>query len=111
MYRSLKLLYKLYILLPSTNDANPLTCIEAIWCGLPLLLSEAVGNIDEVLRESLNGYSFAYSKKDEAVKKLQTLLAQPNEWYQKAGKISHEIAVEQFEQKTVAIRTIKAITE
>ena len=98
-------------LLPSRNDPNPLSCVEAIWCGLPLFISEAVGNIDEVLREGENGYSFSYSDNEEAAKKLQTLLSLPDEWYKTAGELSKEIAWKAFDQKSVAIRTIKAITE
>ena len=98
-------------LLPSKLDHNPLSCIEAIWCGLPLFLSEGVGNIDEILREGCNGYSFSYSNKEEALRKLQLMLSQSDEWYKNAGEISHGIAAEQFDQKEVAFRTIKALTE
>lgn len=45
-------------LLPSISDASPLSAIEALSQGKPLLLSNRVGNISEVLAEGLNGFSF-----------------------------------------------------
>lgn len=45
-------------LLPSVSDASPLSAIEALSQGKPLLLSDRVGNISEVLVEGSNGFSF-----------------------------------------------------
>lgn len=45
------------LLLPSLEDSNPLTVVEALHCGLPLLLSRRVGNFPEALREGVNGWS------------------------------------------------------
>lgn len=45
-------------LLPSISDASPLSAIEALSQGKPLLLSNRVGNISEVLVEGSNGFSF-----------------------------------------------------
>ena len=43
-------------ILPSLSDPNPLTCVEALWCGLPLYVSNHVGNYPEVVAEGVNGY-------------------------------------------------------
>jgi len=45
--------------LASFRDANPLTVIEALWAGLPLIVSERIGNLQEVLRSGENGWAFA----------------------------------------------------
>lgn len=45
-------------LLPSFEDPNPLSVIEACHAGLPLLLSRRVGNLHETLVEDFNGWSF-----------------------------------------------------
>jgi len=45
-------------LLPSINDASPLSVIEALALSKPLLLSTRIGNISEALIENENGFSF-----------------------------------------------------
>jgi glycosyltransferase involved in cell wall biosynthesis len=45
-------------LLPSMNDPNPLSVVEAMFSGLPLLVSNRIGNYPEVLQEGKNGWSF-----------------------------------------------------
>lgn len=44
--------------LPSLSDPNPLAVIEALWGGLPLLLSSRVGNHPECLVPEQNGFRF-----------------------------------------------------
>lgn len=44
--------------LPSLFDPNPLAVIEALWAGLPLLLSSRVGNCPECLVVEQNGFIF-----------------------------------------------------
>lgn len=44
--------------LPSLFDPNPLAAIEALWAGLPLLLSSQVGNGPECLVAEQNGFIF-----------------------------------------------------
>ena len=44
--------------LPSLSDPNPLAVVEALWAGLPLLLSMRVGNHVECLQEGNNGFLF-----------------------------------------------------
>lgn len=44
--------------LPSLSDPNPLSVIEALWSGLPLLLSSRVGNHPECLQQAKNGFLF-----------------------------------------------------
>jgi glycosyltransferase involved in cell wall biosynthesis len=44
--------------LPSLSDPNPLAVVEALWAGLPLLLSVRVGNHVECLQEDNNGFLF-----------------------------------------------------
>lgn len=44
--------------LPSLSDPNPISVIEALWAGLPLLLSSRVGSHPECLRDNKNGFLF-----------------------------------------------------
>lgn len=46
-------------LLPSRHDPNPLSVVEAMHSGLPLLLSDRVGNFPEALAEGGNGWGFS----------------------------------------------------
>jgi glycosyltransferase involved in cell wall biosynthesis len=45
-------------LLPSLSDPNPISVVEALQAGLPLLVSNRIGNLHEALSEGVNGYSF-----------------------------------------------------
>jgi glycosyltransferase involved in cell wall biosynthesis len=44
--------------LPSFWDSSPLSVIEAIAAGLPILVSNKIGNLPDVLIENHNGWSF-----------------------------------------------------
>jgi glycosyltransferase involved in cell wall biosynthesis len=43
-------------LLPSLKDPNPLSVIEALWAGLPILISINCGNYIEAVDEEINGW-------------------------------------------------------
>lgn len=79
-------------ILPSLSDPNPLTCIEALWCGLPLYISNHVGNFPEVVKEGVNGYVFDYANEEEAIKKLNVILNADEDWYAHAKIESLKIA-------------------
>lgn len=91
--------------LPSISDANPLTCIEALWVGLPLFISENCGNYPEVIKQGENGYSFNYKNVDNAVKKLDNIISADKKWMNSARNTSISIAKEQYDSE----KTIKKI--
>jgi glycosyltransferase involved in cell wall biosynthesis len=43
-------------LLPSLRDPNPLAVIEALWAGLPVMISSHCGNYPEAVTSGLNGW-------------------------------------------------------
>lgn len=86
-----------WFFMPSLSDPNPLSCIEALWCGKPLLLSRHVGNAPEVVEHGKNGFVFSYENRTEAVAMIREILKKPSEWYQDARAISKRIAEEQFD--------------
>jgi glycosyltransferase involved in cell wall biosynthesis len=53
LYRSADL-----FILASLYDRNPLSVVEAMSCGLPLLLSNRLGNFSEALSQGVNGWGF-----------------------------------------------------
>ncbi len=111
-YRSEKEVADLYavsdiFVLPSLSDANPLSCIEAAWSGLPLLVTKHVGNYPELVKEGMNGYVISYARKEEAVKKIETLIDNSMEWYQKAGRASVQIAGRWYSSAETSRRIIE----
>jgi glycosyltransferase involved in cell wall biosynthesis len=52
-------------LLPSLSDPNPLSVIEAMHSGLPLLVSKRIGNYPEALQVGVNGWGIDPSSADE----------------------------------------------
>ena len=95
------------VLLPSLSDPNPLTCIEALWAGLPLFLSSHCGNYPEVIVPGENGYVFDYSEPDKAITSLKVLLQKDDAWYRKAGALSHSIAMSNYRTDEVVKRAIQ----
>lgn len=83
-------------LMPSISDANPLTCIEAIWAGLPLLVSEHVGNHPEVISEGENGYVFNYDDIEQTINKVEKIIFSNDDWRLKAKDKSLEIANKRY---------------
>ena len=87
--------------LPSVSDPSPLTCIEALWCGLPLLVSEYVGNAPEVVEQGENGFVFSYENTNEGTRCIQIFKDASSGWYQKAGHYSMKLAEERFSLERV----------
>lgn len=94
-------------LLPSLSDPNPLTCIEALWTGLPLFLSNHCGNYPEVVREGKNGYVFSYEHEDELLKKLDAIINSNSEWRSEAKEESLKIAKNKYSSIEVVQDTIQ----
>lgn len=95
-----------YFVMPSLSDPNPLTCIEALWSGLPLLVSKHVGNYPEAIDYGKNGYVFDYSKPKEAVTIINKLMNASDEWKRQAGERSLQIASEYYHPDKVVHRLI-----
>ncbi|WDF68993.1 glycosyltransferase family 4 protein [Sphingobacterium oryzagri] len=88
-----------FFVLPSLSDPNPLTCIEALWCGLPLLVTVHVGNNPEVISEGVNGYVIDYSQKDASTLKIEQFFNANNDWLETAAKTSVSIAEHYYDPK------------
>ena len=96
-YKTEKEMVELYsisngLILPSLSDPNPLSCIEACWCKLPLLVSEHVGNHPEIVKDGSNGYVFSYLNEEEAVNKINSFINASSDWENNAKKFSYDIA-------------------
>jgi glycosyltransferase involved in cell wall biosynthesis len=75
--------------LPSLKDPSPLSPIEAIAAGLPILVSSRIGNLEDVLAEGINGWSYdpfdEINKGKEIVSKISNL---KKEDFKKKGNAS-----------------------
>lgn len=96
-------------LLPSISDANPLTCVEALWSRLPLFVSEHVGNGSEVVDPGKNGYIFSYDTPQTATQMLKEMLNEDAQWYKEASEVSHQIAEDCFRQTLIAKKAVDSI--
>lgn len=110
-YQQQNIILELYAIadlfvLPSLSDPNPLTCIEALWSGLPLLVSKHVGNYPEVIEQGHNGYVFDYAAPTEAVEILTKLISASDEWKQKARECSLQIASKYYDPAKVVKRLV-----
>lgn len=88
-------------ILPSMSDPNPLTCIEALWAGLPLFISEHCGNYPEVVKQGCNGFVFSYNDINGIVNSLNQLINYSKENYLKARETSLQIANEHYNSKKI----------
>lgn len=93
--------------LPSLSDPNPLTCIEALWAGLPLFISEHCGNYPEVVSQGNNGYVFSYCDTNNAVSRLNALIDSDKEWFLNAKRVSNQLSYDKFNSKNTVKRVIE----
>jgi len=61
--------------LPSLKDPSPLSPIEAIAAGLPLLVSSRIGNLEDVVQTNVNGWHYDPVKEIQKGKDLLLAIA------------------------------------
>jgi len=88
------------LVLPSLRDSNPLAVIEALWAGLPLLVSRRVGNLPEALADGENGWSFDPDDPNEVIKAVTRAVSAGRDRLKTMGQPSREIARLRFESKS-----------
>lgn len=103
-YCSQEVVRELYALadafwLPSLQDANPLTSIEAAFAGLPLFVSKYTGNSPELVKDGKNGILFDTINRDSVVNAIDFITTIGSEWIQTSGELSYGIASDSFESK------------
>ncbi|RFU64880.1 glycosyltransferase family 4 protein [Peribacillus glennii] len=88
----------------SNWEGLPLSILEAMRCGLPIIASD-VGGVKEAVEDSVNGFLIPKDNEMELADKLSLLLTQP-EMRVQMGKKSREVyennfTFDQMKQKTV----------
>jgi glycosyltransferase involved in cell wall biosynthesis len=76
-----------FFVLPSLSDPYPLAVIEALEQGLPLLLSNRVGNYPETVIENVNGFIFDI-KFENSIEVIRTAINKDETWFINARKNS-----------------------
>ena len=90
--------------LSSISDPNPLSVIEALWAGLPLILSSRVGSHPECLCEGRNGFIFNPYNLESIAGAVSKWLALSREDLTRFGKASLTIAQTNFGPELVISR-------
>lgn len=89
-------------LLPSLQDMNPLSVVEALHSGLPIALSDAAGNVDEAVTDGRNGWRLPVRDAENCRLILREIFSTPLDRLREMGKISkHENAVFWDSEKSI----------
>lgn len=94
------------LVLCSSSEAWGLAVNEAMNFGLPVIVSDAVGCTDDLVKEGLNGFVVPTGDVEQLAKKLLYIL-QNDEWRLKARQVSHEVIAEY--SYSVAIKNLASL--
>ncbi len=95
--------------LPSLSDPNPLVVIEALWAGLPLLLSSRVGNHSECLLPEQNGFLFDPLAPESVAGAVSRWLLLSREELVQFGNRSTQIAKQEFSPEAAVRRFLDQV--
>lgn len=95
--------------LPSLWEVLPISLLEALACGAPLLVSDAGGN-PEVVENGVNGFVFRKGNTKELVKKMRALISD-SKMRKRMGRESRRIAVRRFDWELIAKQTLEYYRE
>lgn len=93
-------------LLPSLSDPNPLSVIECLWAGKPLLIADGVGNQFEAIKPGENGFVFNYNDEIGVLDAVNALVSFDCEWRLNAKKVSLKIAQTRYSTQNVIINLV-----
>ena len=97
------------LLLPSLHDPNPLSTVEALHSGMPLLISDRVGNFKEALEEGVNGFGLDPADGASVRSALARFRALPAEARARMGARSAEIGSSAWGSRNCIERAVEGI--
>lgn len=93
-------------ILPSNHDSNPLSIIEAMWAGLPILSSLRCGNYPETVIPKRNGWLIDPTQPESMRQAMAEIVACSDEELACMGQESLVLARERFASRLVVQRFI-----
>jgi glycosyltransferase involved in cell wall biosynthesis len=84
------------LLLPSLEDPNPLSVIEALWAELPVLISNRCGNSPEAVDQGRNGWVVDPHDRENVRAAASDLFSKSSAELQAMGAISRQLAETRF---------------
>lgn len=98
-----------FFILPSLYDPSPLAAIEALYYELPIIVSNQIGNMPEVLHK--NGFSFNPWAKNSLESAINKVLSWSEEEYLEAKKNSQKIYETKFDKEKIIDNLYKNLLE
>jgi glycosyltransferase involved in cell wall biosynthesis len=90
--------------LPSKVDPNPLSAIEAAFCGMPIIISERAGNAEDLVGQGAGGWLLRGGEPSQFALVLETALMTPARERQELGAQARKTALLRFARRDVARR-------
>lgn len=97
------------LVLPSPREPYGFVAVEALWAGLPLVLSREIGALPEVLVDGENGWCFNPFDQADAAQAMEAALAAGPSRLAKMGLKSQQIARERFASEPSAAAFVKEL--
>ena len=97
-------------MLPSLCDRNPLTVPEALHSGLPVALSNQIGNVEEGVVDGVNGWVLPVLDRELFQKKLQGIFSSSMTTLREFGAVSQTVNSRFWETKPAVSRFLDSIT-
>ena len=98
-------------LLPSLRDPNPLSVIEALWAGIPVLISDRCGNYPEAVEEGVNGWVVDPAAEMQMRGVLDKILRLTPDELARAGAASARIARQRFSTDANVERFVDSVVK
>jgi glycosyltransferase involved in cell wall biosynthesis len=95
--------------LPSLKDPNPLSVVEALHTGLPVLLSDRLGNYPEALRSGENGWGFDPSDGASVRRAVESAFGSTPDQRARMGARSRELGAKHWGSEAAIRRFLDAV--
>lgn len=98
-----------YFCLPSKEDPSPLSPIEATASGLPIIVSNRIGNRPDVLEQGVNGYTLDPYSIESCALAIKNIEALSHDDLKKMGKASLARYNDKFDNETCLSRYARGV--